>query len=596
MVSIERQSGRHSLHSLVSAFITGPSGFWDLAHVVSSNGSFIRYLPGSILPSRDCSVAGVVVLRTVAVGEVKLSSAEALRLFAIRKLCKETNGADRKQDIDSNDPSRNYHQYTIFKPLIIPDATPKRSRRLLAQCDIPESSDETVDPARTGEDARQQPLPRDSAAPVPTNPEARRERRRDVILNDPSMDSLIDFSSEEGFYQFAKKKKKATQAFNWDEPEKKDEPPADGGDGNGGDPNGGDSGNAGGDGAGAGGGDGDGNGDDKDKKDEGGDANPDDEWGSFATVGKKKKKGKKGAAVEEPTENAVPEVPEVKFDSFQEIKLDDPAPALEVNFGGDSAENKGSSFGTWGTSWNTGSTWDWSGTKDGNKDKDEGPKEDADANPWSINRPKPKKKGKTTFTFGAFDEEEEKSEEPPAAAEEEKKDDDFTFSFGTSKKDKKKKKNSIWDPEPEEKKDEDPLAASQDLGSTKAAEDDLWGGGWGTTTKKKGKKGKNAVEEIKEPDPPPAPDPPAEAAPPDDDWFSGTSKKDKKKKKNIFSWDEPEPEPEPEKVESPKEEEKPAEDDFWGTISTKKKGKKGRCSIVILHADLQISLYHIYNT
>jgi hypothetical protein len=153
----------------------------------------------------------------------------------------------------------------------------------------------------------------------------------------------IDFGSEEGFTYAAKKKKKA--AASWDEPEKEESKKDDGG-GNNGEDKGGDK--AEGDtGAGA-----SGNGDDGKKDDDATKgADPVDEWGSFQPT-KGKKKGKKAGKVEEVI--AAPDPPPaVEFDAFQEINLDT-GPTLDLTFGDTST--KPSSFGSWGSSWNTGTS------------------------------------------------------------------------------------------------------------------------------------------------------------------------------------------------------------------------------------------------
>lgn len=241
--------------------------------------------------------------------------------------------------------------------------------------------------------------------PSPSSPAGGRQRRgdRDVeLLADPNMD-LIDFDSDEGFFQAAgKKKKKQTTSFNWleDENDKKDgDGTEEGGDGNK-DPNGGD--------AGAGGSPGgDGGGDDGGKKEDdraAAEADADDIWGDFATVGSKKKKNK------DKTSDAfgLPEVPPVSTD-FHEIKLDDSGGATSLDFGlSPKTDKPKTGISAWTSGWGGGS-WGWGGlsgsqtesSKPVQEEKTEYPVDDS---PWGINRPKPKKKETSTFSFGALDE------------------------------------------------------------------------------------------------------------------------------------------------------------------------------------------------
>ena len=167
----------------------------------------------------------------------------------------------------------------------------------------------------------------------------------DIDFRDPFMAGPIDFNSEFGFKEAKGKKKGGAKAKSntWadDAEEKKDG--EDGGDEGNKDSAGGDTGS----GAGAG----DGSGDKKDDEN-GGDAAADDDWG-FATT-TKKKKGKKGK-VDDVTSAAEPAVS--KFDAFTEIKLDDTGPMLDLSFDTGPSETKSpSSFGAWGSSWNTGAT------------------------------------------------------------------------------------------------------------------------------------------------------------------------------------------------------------------------------------------------
>jgi hypothetical protein len=154
------------------------------------------------------------------------------------------------------------------------------------------------------------------------------------------MAPAIDFQSQDGFVQAKGKKKKNNAAQNnWGDNDGEDASKKEEGEGNGGGDKGGDTG-AGGDG---------------DKKDEAngdgaGDANGEDEWASFMPA-KGKKKGKKGKT-EEPAAAD-------KFDAFQEIKLDDTGPMLDLSFDTGTTESKtggSGGFGSWGSSWNTGTT------------------------------------------------------------------------------------------------------------------------------------------------------------------------------------------------------------------------------------------------
>jgi hypothetical protein len=153
----------------------------------------------------------------------------------------------------------------------------------------------------------------------------------------------IDFQSEDGFITTAKKGKKNAKApakAKWADDEDEDGSKKADEEGS----NGGDKGND----TGAGGEGGD-------KKDEGGDdgskeTKPEDDWDSFLPA-KGKKKGKKGKAEEAAVDSSATD----KFDAFQEIKLDDTGPMLDLSFDtGTTSASK--SFGDWGTSWKTGTT------------------------------------------------------------------------------------------------------------------------------------------------------------------------------------------------------------------------------------------------
>ena len=305
----------------------------------------------------------------------------------------------------------------------------------------------------------------------PKTSDAPRERRpKDGLLGDPGSDLLIDFGSQEGMYQAAKKKKAQKQQQPPPPPPPPAKPPAD--DGNNGKKDGGDA-TGNGDSANGSGGSGDGG----DGNNGGGD--PNDGWGDFATA--TTKKGKKNSTA------GLPEIPTSDFgaDAFHEIKLGDDSGKRDVNFG---TTDKGSSWGGGGggSKWGTGASgWDFSSTGAGNDlTVASADTKNADDNPWSINRGKPKKP--------------EDSSKP-----------EMEDPWGFGKKGAAKKK-SPWGEETL-----DPLAESQDLATT-GGDGDVWG--WGN------KKGKGAIPE-------PAPDPPAAAA--EDDWFGSTAKS-KKTKAGMF--------------------------------------------------------------
>ncbi|KAF8863353.1 hypothetical protein BDZ45DRAFT_118841, partial [Acephala macrosclerotiorum] len=135
------------------------------------------------------------------------------------------------------------------------------------------------------------------------------------LFRDPTMAPSVDFQSQDGFVQTAKKAKKAAKnaaKAKWGGEEEEEGSKKDEGEGNNGGDNGGDTG--------AGGSD--------DKKDEtngdgdaNGDGNADDTWDSFVTP-KSKKKGKKGKT-DDPISDPPAENKADKTDFFQEIKLDD---------------------------------------------------------------------------------------------------------------------------------------------------------------------------------------------------------------------------------------------------------------------------------
>ncbi|KAJ9668531.1 hypothetical protein H2201_001172 [Coniosporium apollinis] len=431
-------------------------------------------------------------------------------------------------------------------------------------------------------------------------------REPEIGFGDSPISPKVDFSNTDNLRERAKKKAAAKKADAWKDEEKKEDNAgkqnAGGGDGdNGGDTGGAGGGNSGGDGGDGGGGGGGDDGDDwgfggskkkkKGKKgkaaeadeeeekkkqeeeeaaaaapmadsafsidtgDAGGDANPDDEWGGFATAGKKKK-GKKGkgadpmpppppppppAPADLPAEDTVADMYDINLDDGG--SKDDGAPKLDLSFGG--AENKSSGmFG--GVSnflggWGSNNSWSFN---DANKDSaDTSNDAPASSNPWDLGGSKKNKKKTAT--------------------------NDFDFNFDSGAQD-----IVALDPPAEEKPAED------------KQEDDAWGI---PVTTKKGKKGKKgaAVAVVEEPAPPPPPPPPPPAEPEpepakdDNAWsFGGGGKKDKKNKKNnsFFSFDDPEPEA-PAVVDLPPEAEvvKVEEDPWaWSTSAKdKKKGKKG---------------------
>ncbi|XMA19487.1 hypothetical protein WAI453_012278 [Rhynchosporium graminicola] len=371
----------------------------------------------------------------------------------------------------------------------------------------PLSDDDSIPSFEPNTDALARKQAHDSPASRITPPSSVVKREDHSLFRDPTMATSVDLQSEAGFKMAAKKKKgKAAAKSAWDDDEdekKKEEGEGEGGDG--GDKSGD---------LGAGG--------DGDKKDEtsgnadrAGDNPPEDDWDAFTPAkGKKGKKGKKGAA-----EEIAPPAAE-KFDAFHEIKLDDTGPMLDLSFDTGTKPSTGG-FGSWGSSWNTGTTsnWDFSATT-----ADAAPAADdkkvTEDNPWSMNRGKPTKKEKKGFSFGSLDEEEEKPAEPDPIVE--KKDDD-NFDFGFGKKDKKKKKGGAFSFDAEETPESTPAVIEE-----AAAEDD-WGGGWGAP-KAKGKKGKKGAAE---PETPKVELPKIEEpAPVQDDWssFATAGKKGKKGK------------------------------------------------------------------
>ncbi|KAK4995995.1 hypothetical protein LTR66_004316, partial [Elasticomyces elasticus] len=298
----------------------------------------------------------------------------------------------------------------------------------------------------------------------------------------------------------------------------------------------------------------------------GGDANPDDEWGGFATAGKKKK-GKKGKNVE-PTPPPPPPAPAktVQDTKFDDIDLDDKfAPKLDLDFGlgAGASENKSSGFGFgggWGGGWGSGgnttakSTWNFSGAGDDLKTSDafglDSPKEPKTGGTWGFGRTNGNKKDdKKKATSG------------------------FEFDFDDLGEDGNGDVTNV------------DLDASATVG--KLIDDDPWGSSATTTKKgKKGKKGTNAFDEVSassEPMVVVVPEPVATVEDPYASWGPATKSKKKNKKGG-------EPELVPEIVDVPFAPPPPppivqapvvvdptvAEHGSWGGIpsATKKKGKK----------------------
>lgn len=352
------------------------------------------------------------------------------------------------------------------------------------------------------------------------------------LLADPNMD-LIDFHSDEGFFQAAgKKKKKQTTAFNWADnngDKDGDDGQGEGGEGNN-DQNGGDAGP--GDGSGNSGGDGGDKGD-EDKKDEA--VNDDDIW-SFEPAGSKKKNKKKSSDAADAF--GLPDVPSA---DFHEIKLDDGGGGEgdDLDLGLlPKAEKITAGLTAWTSSWTTGS-WGWGGLKSpGGSDIPKPVEEEKpnspdrfEDNPWGINRGKPKKKTTTTFSFGSFEESEPQKEESfdfLGARESRTKEEPLNF-LGTSKPKEKKDvggfswgvpaaktvDNDFWG-STGDKTSTDDKPTEEDKSADVEASDDIWG--FSSAKKDKKKKSKIAIVEetsITEEALPEAPDPPQTASPVD---------------------------------------------------------------------------------
>ncbi|POS75914.1 hypothetical protein DHEL01_v205700, partial [Diaporthe helianthi] len=380
-------------------------------------------------------------------------------------------------------------------PLIIPDfCSPRwsRTRRLPApplddsgssvdSCLI-SSTDLTAQIRRLGPEDRDVPLPSSQAG---------RQRRdgRDVdLLADPNMD-LIDFGSDQGFIEAAAKKKKKQTSFNWleDENDKKDgDGTEEGGDGNK-DPNDGDAG-AGGNADGAGGGD---DGGKKDDDKNGAEADPDDIWG-FSTVDSKKKKNNKDKTADV---SGLPEVPPVSTD-FHEIRLDDSGGTTSLDFGPSPKTDKPKTgIGAWTGGWGGGG-WGWGGlsgsqteaSKPTQVEKTEYPVDDS---PWGINRPKPKKKETSTFSFGALGEDDGTKDANSfdflGGSKPSETKGGGAFSWGAPKA--KTGGDDFWGSLSNQK----PEAPKEEEKPAEEAADDIWG--WTSSKKDKKKKGKATVTE-----------------------------------------------------------------------------------------------------
>lgn len=401
--------------------------------------------------------------------------------------------------------------------------------------------------------------------PHPLSPPRLRQRKDDEGFPfTPSINPTVNWELSDRHIRMAKKKK-GKAAPTWtppkEDPPEEDKTPEENGGGD--DAGGGDAGS--------------GDGGDGDKKDDGKKEKEvppeDDDWGSFAPVGKKgKKKGKK-----EPEPEPEPEKAEDKFNAFAEIKLDDGG-ALDLNFGSTADNNTdsggGTSFGAWGSSWAT------AGKKEEIKPV---------ASAWGVPAKTASAWGaKTSFSFGGLNDEAEKTKEP----ESEPKEDDFV-GFVNAKDKKKKKKGAaevipdpVPDPLKEEEQVEDDWSSGWGAASTNKKKEEpkpiasSWGSAWGNSAKKAdpepvkdgtlgsfGKRTSKALVEVvpEEPSPPPPPAAPEVGDLDDDDGFSAWATAKPKKKKNGAD-DGP---LKPDVVEEPK-------DDIWGAAASKKDKKKGK--------------------
>ncbi|KAL9598208.1 MAG: hypothetical protein Q9219_004628 [cf. Caloplaca sp. 3 TL-2023] len=290
-------------------------------------------------------------------------------------------------------------------------------------------------------------------------------------------------------------------------------------------------------------------------------AKPDDEWAGFTSTDKKGKKNKKG-------KNEVVPEPQA-HNAFEDINLGGDTPQLDLNFGaetgtGGTAGNFG--FGTrgWGSSWDTGNQWDFSGIGSGaaditNTNKDtEGTTDDVGG--WSFGKKNKKTTAASGFDFGDF----ATLDDGGGAQTTTTGDQDSwaTSLTATGKKNKKNKKNVFEDTSTAT----DTTAIGTAVTEPTTTADDSWGS-WGASTKKdKNKKKKNETEpsfdNILDDLPPPPPPPPAETT--IDDSWGGFGTKGKKKTKKIEEPAVVANEPEPEA------------DTGWGSFGTKKDKKKGK--------------------
>ncbi|KAJ0135011.1 hypothetical protein HZ326_21959, partial [Fusarium oxysporum f. sp. albedinis] len=154
----------------------------------------------------------------------------------------------------SSSPS---HRKVAERPLIVPDHSPRWYCRLPRSCDSSDPTDTTMPLNGTSRYAHMRtPAWLNPSPQPPSDAQKERGRPNDALLNDPNSDILIDFNSNQGFYEAAKKKKTKTPSAPPPPPPPPAAPPAD--DGQKDDNTGGDGGASGGD---AAGGAGDGNGD-----------------------------------------------------------------------------------------------------------------------------------------------------------------------------------------------------------------------------------------------------------------------------------------------------------------------------------------------
>ncbi|KAI2614085.1 uncharacterized protein GGS25DRAFT_33131 [Hypoxylon fragiforme] len=157
---------------------------------------------------------------------------------------------------------------------------------------------------------------------------------------------------------------------------------------------------------------------------------------AFETGGKKKKKTK--AQVDEKIEEEKIEPSKVenakKFDTFDDIQVNDNAPSISVNAGGSSPESKPNLFGIFTS---------WMGGREGNRSKDNMPKEKEqkkdllEVNPWESDQSKSRKNDQGSH-ISALDIDDAKREE--SAVRPEKEEDNLGLGFTATSKDKKKKK------------------------------------------------------------------------------------------------------------------------------------------------------------